>query len=132
MHDSTVLLILAAGVGSHFGGDKQIFTLSSLNLPILAFSLQDAIKNNITHAVVVTRSDLPDFFNKNIFPHFPAIHFDCVFQDRSIPPLPPTRTKPWNRSCYPLRERIYSQQLYRRQRRRFLRPPCDCRCNLFP
>ncbi|MDR1435527.1 MAG: hypothetical protein LBI77_03950 [Puniceicoccales bacterium] len=95
MSNSISLLILAAGLGSRFSGDKQIFAISSLNLPILAFSLQDAVKNEIAHAVILTRSDLADFFEKNIFPLFPSIRFDLVFQDRSPSPLPPHRIKPW-------------------------------------
>jgi NDP-sugar pyrophosphorylase family protein len=95
MHDTISLLILAGGLGSRFGGDKQILKLSSLQLPILAFSLQDAVKNNITHTVIVTRSELADFFEKNIFPYFPSVHFDLVFQDQTIPKLPTNRIKPW-------------------------------------
>jgi UTP-glucose-1-phosphate uridylyltransferase len=95
MHDSCSLLILAAGLGSRFGADKQIVALSSLSLPIFGFSLQDAVKNNITHAIIVTRSTLANFFEKNIFPCFPAIHFDLVFQDQSLPSLPMGRLKPW-------------------------------------
>jgi bifunctional N-acetylglucosamine-1-phosphate-uridyltransferase/glucosamine-1-phosphate-acetyltransferase GlmU-like protein len=95
MPHSVSLLILAAGLGSRFGSDKQILKVSSLQLPILAFSLQDAVKNNIAHAVIVTRSELADFFKKNIFPHFPSIHFDLVFQDQAMPKLPANRTKPW-------------------------------------
>jgi UTP-glucose-1-phosphate uridylyltransferase len=95
MHGTTSLLILAAGLGSRFGSDKQILKISSLQLPILAFSLQDAVKNNITHAVIVTRSELADFFEKNIFPYFPSVHFDLVFQDQTTPKLPTNRIKPW-------------------------------------
>ncbi|MDR1590401.1 MAG: hypothetical protein LBR92_00115 [Puniceicoccales bacterium] len=95
MHDTISLLILAAGLGSRFGSDKQILKISSLRLPILAFSLKDAVKNNITHAVIVTRSDLSDFFKKNIFPYFPSIHFDLIFQDQTMPKLPVNRIKPW-------------------------------------
>jgi NDP-sugar pyrophosphorylase family protein len=69
--------------------------ISSLQLPILAFSLQDAVKNNINHVVIVTRSELADFFEKNIFPYFPAIHFDLVFQNQTKPKLPTNRIKPW-------------------------------------
>jgi bifunctional N-acetylglucosamine-1-phosphate-uridyltransferase/glucosamine-1-phosphate-acetyltransferase GlmU-like protein len=95
MHCSVSLLILAAGLGSRFGGDKQILKISSLQLPILAFSLQDAVKNNIAHAVIVTRSELADFFEKDIFTRFPSIHFDLVFQDQATPKLPENRVKPW-------------------------------------
>jgi UTP-glucose-1-phosphate uridylyltransferase len=94
-HPSTSLLILAAGLGSRFGADKQIIEISSLKLPILAFTLQDAAKNAITHAVIVTRSALTGFFERNIFPRFPSMRFDLVYQDQSEPPLPIHRTKPW-------------------------------------
>jgi UTP-glucose-1-phosphate uridylyltransferase len=95
MYHSISLLILAAGLGSRFGGDKQIYQLSSIKCPLLAFSLQDAVKNHITHAVIVTRSTLADFFIQNIFPHFPSLTFDLVFQDLASPPLPSNRTRPW-------------------------------------
>jgi bifunctional N-acetylglucosamine-1-phosphate-uridyltransferase/glucosamine-1-phosphate-acetyltransferase GlmU-like protein len=89
------LLILAGGVGARFGSDKQIHRLSSLKLPLLAFSLQDAVKNGIDHVVIVTRSELADFFENNIFPHFPTIRFDLVFQDQALPKLPEGRVTPW-------------------------------------
>jgi hypothetical protein len=95
MDASISLLILAAGFGSRFGSDKQIVKISSLRLPIFAFSLQDALKNNVTHAVIVTRSELADFFEKNIFPRFPTIHFDIVFQDLAEQKLTQNRIKPW-------------------------------------
>ncbi|MDR0418037.1 MAG: hypothetical protein LBH08_01200 [Puniceicoccales bacterium] len=95
MRRSVSLLILAAGLGSRFGGDKQILKISSLRLPILAFSLHDAMSNNIAHAVIVTRSELADFFEKDIFTRFPSIHFDFVFQDQMAPKLPENRVKPW-------------------------------------
>jgi UTP-glucose-1-phosphate uridylyltransferase len=95
MHDTISLLILAAGLGSRFGGDKQILEISARRLPIFAFSLQDAAKNNVNHAVIVTRFELADFFKKNIFPRFPSIQFDLVFQDQMAPKFPTNRSKPW-------------------------------------
>jgi UTP-glucose-1-phosphate uridylyltransferase len=95
MGDSVSLLILAAGLGSRFGADKQILKISSLQLPIFAFSLWDAVRNRITHAAIVTRSQLADFFERNIFPRFPSIRFDLVFQDQAKPELPANRIKPW-------------------------------------
>jgi UTP-glucose-1-phosphate uridylyltransferase len=95
MCDSVSLLILAAGLGSRFGADKQILKISSLQIPILAFALLDAVRNNITHAVIVTRAKLASFFEKSIFPRFPSIHFDLVFQDQVEPKLPKNRIKPW-------------------------------------
>ncbi|MDR0590931.1 MAG: NTP transferase domain-containing protein [Puniceicoccales bacterium] len=95
MDTSVSLLILAAGLGSRFGSDKQILQIPPLGLPIFAFSLQDVLKNGVTHAVIVTRFELADFFETNIFPRFPAVHFDIIFQDLAGPELPRNRIKPW-------------------------------------
>ncbi|MDR1303552.1 MAG: NTP transferase domain-containing protein [Puniceicoccales bacterium] len=95
MDTSVSLLILAAGLGSRFGLAKQILQIPPLGLPLFAFSLQNAVKNGVTHAVIVTRSELANFFEANIFPRFLAIHFDIIFQDLVGPKLPRNRTKPW-------------------------------------
>ncbi|MDR2200678.1 MAG: NTP transferase domain-containing protein [Puniceicoccales bacterium] len=95
MDDTIALVILAAGLGSRFGGDKQISRLSSLNLPLLAFSIQDAIKNGLKQVLIVTRTELADFFEKNISQKFPGIQFQLIFQDLAEPQLPKNRTKPW-------------------------------------
>ena len=95
MIDDCSLVILAAGMGSRFGGDKQIALVSRLNWPLLRFTLVDAQCAGIRHVVVVTRENLLPFFEQHIFPNFKNIHFDTVCQEDVAPELPSQRTKPW-------------------------------------
>ena len=95
MIDDCSLVILAAGMGSRFGGDKQIALVSRLHWPLLRFTLFDAQLANIRHVVIVTRNNLLPFFKQHIFPNFKNIRFDTVCQEDVAPTLPSQRTKPW-------------------------------------
>ena len=91
MKSTASLVILAAGMGSRFGGDKQIVPLSCLQWPLLRFTLFDAWLAGIRHVVIITRTGLVSFFERDIFPNFPDVRFDIVCQDQ----VEPKRAKPW-------------------------------------
>ncbi len=100
MMQKPTLLILAAGLGSRFGGLKQIDKIGSKGSAIIEYSIYDAIKAGFGKIVlVIRRSSLKDF--EHFFSEIPLgqIGLEFVFQDmEALPPgiKPPAgRTKPW-------------------------------------
>ncbi|WP_269372567.1 NTP transferase domain-containing protein [Shewanella colwelliana] len=55
---SLTLVIMAAGLGSRFGGDKQLAELGPQGETMLELSLASAIKAGFTAAVIITRDNL--------------------------------------------------------------------------
>src|SRR2546423_6467873 len=85
------LVILAAGVGSRYGGPKQIEPIGPAGAILLDYSVYDARRAGFEAVVVVTRPELATAFER--------IGATVVIQRLDdLPPglgLPPARTKPW-------------------------------------
>lgn len=93
------LVILAAGVGSRYGGLKQLDTFSEQGDTILDFSIYDAIQAGFGKVVFIIRksieADFKSFFNPKLEG---KIEVDYVFQETdSIPERfkDNNREKPW-------------------------------------
>ena len=93
------LVILAAGVGSRYGGLKQLDTFSEQGDTILDFSIYDAIRAGFGKVVFIIRksieSDFKAFFNPKLEG---KIEVEYVFQEiESIPEKyrDNNRQKPW-------------------------------------
>ncbi len=84
-------MILAAGVGSRYGGPKQIEPLGPAGATLLDYSVFDARRAGFEAVVVVTRPELAAAFER--------IGATVVIQRLDDLPrglaLPPARTKPW-------------------------------------
>ena len=84
-------MILAAGVGSRYGGPKQIEPLGPAGATLLDYSVYDARRAGFATIVVVTRPELAAAFERT--------GATVVIQRLDdLPPglaLPPGRTKPW-------------------------------------
>ena len=84
-------MILAAGVGSRYGGPKQIEPVGPAGATLLDYSIFDARRAGFGTVVVVTRPELATAFER--------IGATVVIQRLDdLPPgltLPPARTKPW-------------------------------------
>ncbi len=94
------LVILAAGIGSRYGGIKQIEPIGKSGEIILEYSLFDAIRAGFGKAVFVIREDIRDDFENYLLPRFEdKIPCECVFQKHDDIPngfsLPRQRVKPW-------------------------------------
>ncbi len=97
---SSALLVLAAGMGSRYGGLKQIDPVGPHGETILDYSVFDAIRAGFTRVVFVIRRDFEELFRQKIGAKYAGrIAVDYVFQSLdALPPghpLPPTREKPW-------------------------------------
>ena len=85
------LLILAAGMGSRYGGLKQIDGIGPNNEPIIEYSIYDAIKAGFGKIVFVIREEFDAAF-REIFDAFNnRIKIEYVYQPgcfiNSLPPL---------------------------------------------
>ena len=98
--DSPALIIMAAGMGSRFGGLKQITPVGDRGEIIMDFSLFDAYKAGFRKVVFVIKKENEADFRKVIGARAEA-HFDVhyVFQELSDLPagfsIPEGRVKPW-------------------------------------
>jgi hypothetical protein len=94
------LLILAAGMGSRYGGIKQIEPVGVNGEIILEYSIFDAIRAGFGKVVFVIRRDIQADFDEHVLPRF-SNHIPCeyVFQDMEDIPrpfsVPADRKKPW-------------------------------------
>lgn len=94
------LLILAAGMGSRYGGLKQIDPVGPHGETIIDYSIYDAIRAGFGRLVFVIRKDIEESFREVVGKRFEQrIAVDYVFQELTHLPegfaVPPGRTKPW-------------------------------------
>ena len=94
------LLILAAGIGSRFGGLKQAEGVGPSGEAILDYSIYDAIRAGFKKVVFVIRKDILDDMQRIFFDKWAdKIEVDYVFQEVDNLPggfhAPAERTKPW-------------------------------------
>ena len=92
------LLILAAGMGSRYGGLKQIDGIGPNKEPIIEYSIYDAIKAGFGKIVFVIREEFDAAF-RNIFDSFKTrIEIEYVYQPVNVSVYGLKlieRTKPW-------------------------------------
>lgn len=98
--DKTTLLILAAGMGSRFGGIKQIEPVGPGGEIILDYSIYDAIRAGFSKIVFVIRKSIEDSFRQKINPKAAEqIEIDFAYQELDSGlmgfAVPEGRQKPW-------------------------------------
>jgi NDP-sugar pyrophosphorylase family protein len=94
------LLVLAAGMGSRYGGLKQIDPVGPSGETIIDYSIFDALRAGFGKVVFVIRKDIEDAFRETVGARFEKrVAVDYVFQSlEDLPPrftVPAGRTKPW-------------------------------------
>jgi len=94
------LLVLAAGMGSRYGGLKQIDPVGPAGETIIDYSIYDAMRAGFGKLVFVIRHDIEQQFREIVGSRFePRIPVEYVFQELDKLPaghtLPVGRTKPW-------------------------------------
>ena len=94
------LLIMAAGMGSRYGGDKQIDGMGPSNEILLEYSVYDALKAGFNKVVFIIKHDFEDRIRQIIGnPLSRHAKVEYVFQDFSSLPswyaVPKERTKPF-------------------------------------
>lgn len=94
------LVILAAGMASRYGSQKQTETVGPVGEAIIDYSVYDAIRAGFGKVVFIIRRDMEDSFRKNLISRFEdRVEAVCVHQDPTDVPdgfsLPANREKPW-------------------------------------
>ncbi|MCX6873382.1 MAG: nucleotidyltransferase [Verrucomicrobia bacterium] len=94
------LLVLAAGMGSRYGGLKQMDPMGPHGETVLDYSVFDAICAGFGRVVFIIREDFAAEFRAGVGSRFAArIQVDYAFQRLDDLPgaftVPPGRTKPW-------------------------------------
>ena len=99
MNQDITLVILAAGMGSRFGGLKQIAPLGPHDEFIIDYSVYDAIKAGFTKIVFLIKEENYDIFKETIGarvePHIPVEY--CFQKNDNLPEgytIPESRVKP--------------------------------------
>ncbi len=94
------LLVLAAGMGSRYGGLKQIDPMGPSGETLLDYSVFDAIRAGFDRVVFVIRPDFEGAFRDRVLARFAGrIETATVFQTLDVLPagfsVPAGREKPW-------------------------------------
>lgn len=94
------LVVMAAGIGSRFGGIKQMEVVGACGELIIDYSIYDAIKAGFNKVVFIIRRDIEIEFKKSIGDRLSKfINISYVYQDNDNLPegimCPPDRVKPW-------------------------------------
>ena len=95
-----ILVVMAAGLGSRFGGIKQMTGVGPNDLFIIDYSVYDAIQAGFKKVVFIIREDIYSDFKSTIGKRIEnKIDVEYVFQDiNNIPfgfSVPSDRVKPW-------------------------------------
>lgn len=94
------LVVMAAGMGSRYGGLKQIDSIGPNGEIILELSVKDALAAGFDRIVFVIKKAIEEDFKKAVLPRMPkGIEIDFVYQEVDDPSLvievPKDRVKPW-------------------------------------
>ncbi len=97
------LLVLAAGMGTRYGGDKQLDVVGPSGETIIDYSIYDAIRAGFGKIVFVIRRDIEKQIRERFVERLKdKIDVDYVFQDLDDLPegivVSPDRKKPWGTS----------------------------------
>ncbi|MDR0604867.1 MAG: nucleotidyltransferase [Bacteroidales bacterium] len=94
------LLVLAAGMGSRYGGLKQIEKLGPGGETLIDYSIYDAMNAGFENVIFVIRKSIEDEFKETVMEKYKnKIAIDYVLQEINNVPfgfkVPPKREKPW-------------------------------------
>lgn len=93
------LLILAAGIGSRYGGLKQADSIGPDGEALIEFAIYDAIRTGFGKVVIVIRRSIEQEFKDKFAGKFGNIPIEFAFQDREAftegVDISPDRAKPW-------------------------------------
>lgn len=94
------LLILAAGMGSRYGGLKQLDPIGPSGETIIDYSVYDAIRAGFGKVVFIIKESIEEEFKEVFVERLrDRVQIDYVFQETWMVPegthIPDTRSKPW-------------------------------------
>lgn len=94
------LVVMAAGMGSRYGGLKQLEGVGPHGETLLEYSIFDALRAGFTKVVFIIRKDIEAVFEDVVLSRFRhRVPCQIVYQEIDALPdgftAPPDRTKPW-------------------------------------
>ena len=94
------LVVLAAGMGSRYGGLKQVDPVGPSGEALLDYSVFDAVRGGFGKVVFVIRKDIETAFREKVCRKYEGlVAVDCCYQELADLPAPfaapAGRTKPW-------------------------------------
>jgi dTDP-glucose pyrophosphorylase len=100
MNSNISVFVLAAGMGSRYGGLKQMEGFGPSGETLIDYSIYDAIKAGFNKIVFVIRPDMEEAFKEVFLSKYEGkINIEYCFQTLDMVPewykLNPERTKPW-------------------------------------
>ena len=94
-----MLVVLAAGLGARFGGDKQFTALGPRGETLMDYAIFDAARAGIDRAILIVRPDALDLLPGLQRRYHGSMHVTAVAQRlEDLPPgtaLPSGRVRPW-------------------------------------
>ena len=101
---SPKLVVMAAGLGSRFGGLKQMESVTDENEIILDFAVYDALQAGFKDVIFIIKPEMEEIFKERVMgPMSKYLNVQYVFQDINQLPegysVPDGRTKPWG-TCH--------------------------------
>ncbi|MDG2028202.1 MAG: NTP transferase domain-containing protein [Acidimicrobiales bacterium] len=88
---SLTLVVMAAGLGSRFGGTKQLAEVGPNGEAFLDFAVLDATAAGADKVVLIVRSDIEEDVRRHVDPRHPDVEIAYVRQNEHGP----SRDKPW-------------------------------------
>jgi hypothetical protein len=88
------LVILAAGLGTRYGGLKQLTPVGSHGEALLDYGIYDAVRAGFRKVVLVIRQEVEELFRRHIA-EVVGTGVEIVFAHQRLEPARPGRTKPW-------------------------------------
>ena len=107
------LVIMAAGMGSRYGGDKQVDGIGPHHEMLMEYSIYDAVRAGFSKVVLIIKPEIEtmihgmvdDLFSRLRTAEGKEVELTCVYQDFSSVPsfytVPAGRTKPFG-TCHAL------------------------------
>ena len=85
------LVVMAAGLGSRFGGTKQLAVIGADGEAFLDFAITDALHAGMDQVVLIVRSDIEADVRRHVDARHPGLEVRYALQDGHGP----ARAKPW-------------------------------------
>jgi NDP-sugar pyrophosphorylase family protein len=98
--EEPILVVMAAGMGSRYGGLKQMDPVDPYGSCILDYSVYDAVRAGFRKVLFIIRRDFETAFREHIESRYKGrVETACIFQELDNIPkgftVPAGRTKPW-------------------------------------
>lgn len=91
---SPTLVVLAAGLGTRYGGLKQLAPIGPHGEALLDYGVYDAARAGFRRAVIVIRQEVEELFRRHVTEVI-GTGIEVVFAHQALDPAVPGRTKPW-------------------------------------